>query len=202
MRSNTTTAAAIASCVLGAGLSTTAQAQDDIWIGAGVGVWIEIPLVFEWHWTAVSVSTHHNVGVPWWLPDFHITADKDIIPGVTVGKAGIWVGDPPPFNLNVAAFDRDNLGVIDLVGYADINPTGMTDTIITDYLWDDGLVHISRDTNGDMMGDDTIFQGSLLAFEPSQHGLEELFTLHAPVPAPASAALLGLGGLAAVRRRR
>ncbi len=202
MRTNATTVAAIASCAVCAGLAAPAQAQDDIWIGAGVGVWIEIPFLFEWHWDAVSVSTHHDVGVPWWLPDFHITAEKDLIPGVTVGMAGIWVGDPPPLGVNVAAFDRSSLGVIDLVGYADINPRGTTDTIITEYLWNDGLVNISRDTTGDMMGDVPIFQGPLLAFQPSAFQLEELFTLHAPVPSPGPLALLAAGGLAVARRRR
>ncbi|MEE8058272.1 MAG: hypothetical protein V3T17_10615 [Pseudomonadales bacterium] len=194
-------------CILLPAKNVQAALHENVWAGAGVGLWLEIPFIFfSWHLPVGSVSVHAKVDIPWWLPDFHLQGNKSIVPGVNYAKAGIWIGDPPPFNLDIEPFDRGMDGTIDLVGYGDPDEGNTTDTIITSYLWNAGLVEIARDTNDDMIGDIMLYQGSLTGFDPSNFGLEELFVVHAPanVPVPPALWLFGsaLLGLAGVKRRK
>ena len=156
-------------------------AEDNVWVGAGVGLWIEIPGIFEFHVDA-HVAAHFDVDIPWWVPDFHLDAIRDVVPGIDVAKAGIWVGEPPPFAMSVANYDRSGARVIDLVAYGNINPVGDTEIILTNYLWATEEVQIMRDVNGDKVGDSLIFQGPLIEFDPAAFDLEELATVHACPP--------------------
>lgn len=143
---------------------------------------------------------------------------------VNLTSNGLYTGWTPNFGVIGGQFDSHFIHFDALAGVANVTGTVTFSQAIVGVIYDESLLSASdgtfgafgtvyptgnafRSTSGNMLGNSTIgVSGNTLYFDlwamaPGNY-LSEIRVLTHSVPAPGSLALLGLGGLACVRRRR
>lgn len=144
--------------------------------------------------------------------------------GVNLTSNGLYSGWTPNFGVIAGQFDSHFIHFDALSGVANVTGTVTFSQAIVGVIYDESLLSASdagfgafgtvyptgnffRSTSGNMLGNSTIgVSGNTLYFDlwamaPGNY-LSEIRVLTHSVPTPGSLALLGLGGIACVRRRR
>lgn len=156
-----------------------------------------------------------------WNEQTNVTASA--LP-VNLTANGLYTGPTPNFGMIGGQFDSHFIHFDALSGVANVSGTVTFSQAIVGVIYDESLLSMSdgafgafgtvyptgnafRSTTGNALGMSTIgVSGNTLffdlwAFAPGNY-LSEIRVLTHSVPAPGSAALLGLGGLVSLRRRR